>query len=83
MIFQGKKDSTLNKELNKYLELNKFNIIARTQHNAWIDEDLFINYINKVLCKYQQNKRKLLIMDYCPAHNTHEALNLLKKKILT
>ena len=34
VIFQGKKDNTLNKELNNYLELNNFNIIVRTQHNA-------------------------------------------------
>ena len=39
VIFQGKKDSTLNKELNNCSESNKFNIIVRTQHNAWIDEE--------------------------------------------
>ena len=80
IIFKSKKDSTFIKELNNYSELNKSNIIVRTQHNAWIDEELFINYIKEVLCKYEHNKRKLLIMDYCPANNTPEVLNLLKKK---
>ena len=40
---------------------------------------LFI--INTILTKYEPNKKKLLIMDYCPAHKTPEVLNKLKIKI--
>ena len=70
VIFQGKKDSTLNKELNNYSESNKFNIIVRTQHNAWIDKELFINYIKEVLCKYECIKEKKIDLVFIPKRMT-------------
>ena len=80
VIFQGKKESNINNELNKFTRDNNINIITRTQIHAWIDEELFIYYINTILTKYEPNKKKLLILDQCPAHKTPEVLNKLKNK---
>jgi hypothetical protein len=79
-IFQGKKESNINNEINKFINDNNLNIITRTQSHAWIDEELFIYYINTILTKYEPYKKKLLIMDYCPAHKTPAVLNKLKIK---
>ena len=43
---------------------------------------LFCKYIKEVLAKYYPNKRKLLILDQCPAHINYKILNLLEKIIL-
>ena len=81
VIFKGQKGSTINKELVKFVESKKYNIIPRTQKRAWIDEEIFLEYIDMVLAKYKPNNNKLLILDYCPAHNTETILLKLKKNI--
>ena len=81
VIFKGKKGSTVNKEIIKFVESKKYNIIPRKQNRALIDEDLFLEYINTVLSKYKPKNKKLLILEYCPAHNTDAILLKLKKNI--
>ena len=53
IIFKAKKDSIINNDLKKYIKEIKFNIITTTQNNAWIDEEIFINYIETILSKYK------------------------------
>lgn len=60
VIFQGKKYSSINKELNKYVEINKLNIITRTKSRAWIDEELFPDYNDGVLIKYKPKNKNYL-----------------------
>ena len=48
VIFKGQKGSIINKELVKFVESKKYNIIPRTQTNALIDEELFLEYIGTV-----------------------------------
>ena len=78
VIFKRKKDSIVNTEISKYIETNKLKIITRTQNNAWIDEELSIDYINCILSKYKPQLKKLLIFDYCPRHKTDTVLEKLK-----
>ena len=40
---------------------------------------LFFKYIKEVLSNYYPNKRKLLILDQCPAYINDKILNLLEK----
>ena len=49
IIFKAKKDSIINNDLKKYIKERKFNIITTTQNKAWIDEEIFINYIETIL----------------------------------
>ena len=80
IIFKAKKDSIINNDLKKYIKERKFNIITTTQNNAWIDEEIFINYIETILSKYKAGTKKLLIMDYCTAHCTDKIFETLKNK---
>ena len=60
IIFPGKKDSSINNAFNKYVEMNRLNIITRTQSRAWINEELFLDYIDNVLIKFKPDSKKLL-----------------------
>ena len=80
VIFKGKKDSAITKDLKKFVDLKKLKIIARTQSNAWINEELFIDYIDSILSKYKPQTKKLLIFNYCPAHSIPGVIEELKNK---
>lgn len=59
----------------------KNNIIyATTQINAWVDEDIFKEYIKKIIIPYKKdNKKILLIMDYSTSHYTEKIIDYLDK----
>ena len=80
IIFKGQKNKILYQELQQFNELKENKIFLSTQENAWLDENLFIDYLKKVIVPYMPNKKKLLILDYCPAHYTEETLNFMEKK---
>ena len=63
--------------MDKFINIKKYEIITKTQNNSWIDEELFIEFINSVIVKYKYRK-KLLILDYFPAHCTEN----VKKQLI-
>ena len=57
IIFKGKKDSIINNDLKKYIKENKINIMTTTQCKAWLNEDIFIDYLDNILAKYKFGKK--------------------------
>ena len=78
IIFKGKKRGIINKELDEFINIKKYEIITKTQTNSWMDEELFIEYIESVIVNYKYGKKKLLILVYCPAHCTENVKKQLK-----
>ena len=78
-IFKGKKDGVINKEMEEFVKNKKYDIITKTQGNSWIDEELFIVYINSIIIKYKNDNKKLLILDYCPSDCTDKVTIKLKE----
>jgi hypothetical protein len=68
LIFKGEKWKDVYKELQTFDVLKTNKLVCVTQQNSWIDEELFLDYIQKVLQHYGKGRRKLLIMDHCKAH---------------
>ena len=55
-------------------------IYATTQINAWVEEDIFKEYIKNIIIPYKKdNKKILLIMDYATSHYTKKIIDYLDK----
>ena len=78
IAFKGQIKRAIYNDLQKIEEAKEKKVFLTTQCNALIDQDLFIDYIYKVIIPYKQNKNKLLIMDVCPAHFTQNVLDYLQ-----
>ena len=57
IIFKGQKNKTLYQELQQFNEVKENKIFLYTQENAWLDENLFIYYLKKVIVPYMPNKK--------------------------
>ena len=57
IIFKGQKNKTLYQELQQFNEVKENKIFLSTQENAWLDENLFIDYLKKVIVPYMPNKK--------------------------
>ena len=65
--------------LQKFEKVQKGSLVIYTQDNAWMNSNLFYKYIKEVLADYYPKKRKLLILDQCPAHLSEKILYLFEK----
>ena len=79
IIFKGKKDAVINKELEEFVKSKKYDIITKTQVILGLDGELSIDYINPIIIKYKKDKQKLLILYYYPAHCTYKVTINLKE----
>ena len=43
--------------MDKFINIKKYEIITKTQNNSWIDEELFIEFINSVIVKNKYGKK--------------------------
>lgn len=68
IIFKGEKQSKLYKKIQKYDEISNKKIFATTQKNAWVDDEVFKEYIKSVLFLYNPLDKILLIFDKCTTH---------------
>lgn len=60
-------DGKVAKEVSKFPD----SVICNVQSNAWVDEDILIDYVNRVLKPYlATTNQAYLIMDECTAHKT-------------
>lgn len=82
IIFKGKEETMLYNNLQNFKQVLDGSIVIYTQDNAWMNSNLFCKYIKEVLAEYYPKKRKLLILDQCPAHLNEKILYLLKNIIL-
>ena len=58
----------------------KFNIFTIIQSKAWIDKEIFKNYIETILSKYKIGTKKLLLIEYYTAQNTDKIIEILNNK---
>ena len=80
IIFKGKTNNVLYKKLQHLKEVIENKVIIQTQENAWMTENNFSSYIDKVFTKINKEKRRLIIMDHCTSHDTDTISNILKSK---
>ena len=76
IIFKGKEETRLYNNLQKFEKVQKGSLVIYTQDNAWMNSNLYCKYIKEVLADYYPKKRKLLILDQCPAHLSEKILYL-------
>ena len=57
IIFKVKKSKMLYQEWLPFNEAKEKKIFLSTQENAWLEENLFIDYIKKVIVPYMLNKK--------------------------
>ena len=68
IIFKGEKQSKLYKKIQKYDEISNKKLFATTKKNAWVDDEVFKEYMKNVLFPYNPLDKKLLIFDKCTTH---------------
>ena len=68
IIFKGEKQSKLYKKIQKLYEMSNKKLFATTQKNAWVDDEVFKEYMKNVLFPYNPLDKKLLIFDKCTTH---------------
>ena len=79
IIFKGKEETRLYQNLQKFKQVQDGSIVIYTLDTAWMNTNLFCKYIKEVLAEYYPKKRKLLILDQCPAHLNEKILYLFEK----
>ena len=57
IIFKGQRKKSLFHELQKMEKVKNKNIFLSTQENAWLYENLFLDYIKKIILSYMPNKK--------------------------
>ena len=71
IVFKGEKNKKLKNDLLNLLDIKNNKIYATTQLNIWVEEDISKEYIKKIIIPYKKdNKKILLIMDYCTSYYT-------------
>jgi hypothetical protein len=79
LIFKGQEYKDLYNKLQKYPLVEAKKVFCATQVNSWINVKLFMEYLNKLFRWNRVGRRKLLILDWCSAHEDPKVHNLLLK----
>ena len=62
IVFKGEKNKKLKSELMNLPDIKNKKIYATTQINAWVDEDIFKEYIINIIIPYKKDNKKILFI---------------------
>ena len=82
MIFKGKEENKIEKDLSKLNEIKNKKIYAICQPKVWCDANIFLKLYYNIFLNYEQRiikKKCLLIIDKSPSHYNHKVLEEFKK----
>ena len=78
LIFKGKEDKIIEKELSSNYHVKKKNIFAVCQNRGWCDTNIFLKWYKNIFLYYEQfvaKKPCLLILDKAPSHYNDKISN--------
>ena len=82
LIFKGAEEKTLEKNLNKNINILNKKIFAVCQKKAWCDTNIFKKWYEKFFLNYEKKiikKPCLLVLDKSPAHCNNEIIKEFEK----
>ena len=81
IVFRGKTDGPLEKELQKNIYVKNYSIFVKCQENSWVNSNIFKFWLINVWFKYTnaQTHRCLLILDQATSHYIENLDSVMKK----
>ena len=81
VVFGGKTDGPLEKELQKNLYVKNNSIFIKCQESSWVNSNIFKFWLINIWFKYTnaQNHRCLLILDRASSHYIESLDSVMKK----
>ena len=82
LVFKGVPENHLENKLNKIKVVLENKIFVVCQHDAWVDSNVFIKWLNTIWFRtypFRQIKESILYFDKAPSHMIKEVDSLFQK----